>query len=205
VDPRGHPDLMEIAGAQRPRPGEARSGDAWLHLAVGDRNLILLLDALGHGEEAAKAASAAVEHLQASVDHALEPEQLPDLGIALHERLRRTRGAVAAILLLDPLAGRLEYLAAGNIAGHLLGSQRERLISQGGLLGGRKAPRLVLRRAPLDRGTLLILHTDGIAEPIPDQLSRLGSCQEIARAVLEACARVEDDAAVVVARWRTAA
>lgn len=59
--------MIEVAGATRPRPGEQRCGDAWLHLDLGDASLLAIVDGLGHGPEAAAAASAALGSLREQI------------------------------------------------------------------------------------------------------------------------------------------
>ena len=51
---------LQVAGLAIPYPGERLSGDAWACHQTPERTVVLLVDGLGHGREAAEARSEAV-------------------------------------------------------------------------------------------------------------------------------------------------
>jgi len=73
---------IETAFATVPLPGQAESGDLSLSKRVGKGTLIAVVDGLGHGEDAASAAHAAVGALDR---YSREP--LTDLVRRCHEAL----------------------------------------------------------------------------------------------------------------------
>lgn len=141
-----------------PLGGSGPSGDSW---AVRDDRLLaaLLIDGLGHGEEAAVAAQAAVDSFNGS------PFGDPAAFLRrAHEAMRGTRGAVAGTCVIDAENGQLIFAGVGNIAGEVIhGAQRQHLISHPGTLGTHLAPpRLQTRNHVWPSRSTLIMCTDGI-------------------------------------------
>ncbi len=102
--------MPAVDGIALAMTGETASGDAWRQVSEGDTTTILLADGLGHGDNAAAAANAAVRELVTGLD----PERLL---ARLHGALRPTRGAAAAIAQFNRSTGALRYAGIGNIAG----------------------------------------------------------------------------------------
>ncbi len=91
VDPVVGPGF-ECAGLALPAPWQRACGDAWAEAHGPGRAALLVVDGLGHGEEAARAAGAAVDAFR---DH---PWLHPAAQLrALHTALLGTRGAAAAV------------------------------------------------------------------------------------------------------------
>ena len=105
---------LQIAGSPCPIPENAFCGDAWCYHQHSERTLALLADGLGHGWEAAEAAQEAVATFQKRVE--LAPAQILSY---IHDALRKTRGAVAAIAEIRPKEKTLIYAGVGNISGVL--------------------------------------------------------------------------------------
>jgi hypothetical protein len=188
---------LTIAGASRPLPGEVKNGDRWTVQRDGDRYRIALIDGLGHGPEAAKAASAAVAALEAR----------PDLDAvaalaACQRALGGTRGAVILICQIDLAARALTYAGIGNVEGRLIQRDRSaRLISRRGIVGG--APHSV-RPLCLDlyHAFVLLLHSDGVSARFEtSDLSNWPASdpRRLADEILTGWSRPTDDATVVVA------
>ena len=90
---------LQVAGMAIPYPGERLCGDAWAYHQTPERTVILLVDGLGHGLAAAEAAEEAVAMFQQAGG--------PPPGEILsyvHEGLKKTRGAVAAVAEIRPQA-----------------------------------------------------------------------------------------------------
>ena len=138
-------------------PGEVVSGDGWAFISNGARGTLMVADGLGHGPQAAEAATAALGVF--ADQHALAPSQVIRLA---HDALRSTRGAAVAIAALDADAGRIVFGGAGNIAGRLISGVEDRsLLSQPGTVG------LQIRRLQdmpysWDLNAILVLHSDGL-------------------------------------------
>ena len=141
-----------------PVGGETESGDGWAVQAQCERICFLAVDGLGHGPQAAEAAQAAMRVFRerAAQDGAQE------LLESIHAALRGTRGAAAAVAVLDTGRQELVYAGIGNIAGAIVaGTDSHNLVSLSGIVGHQ------MRRAQTftyacPSGALLILHSDGL-------------------------------------------
>ncbi len=105
------PSGFDVGGVCAPFPGEEVSGDRF---EVDDRDgrvLALVTDGLGHGPMAAAASARAAEIFAAG--SSLAPV---DLMQRLHEGMRATRGAAAALAEIDARRGMVRYCGVGNIA-----------------------------------------------------------------------------------------
>lgn len=186
-------------------PGQSESGDLYLVEPFEGGVLVAVVDGLGHGNDAAKAARVAVEILRTHAS-----EQVDELVRRCHEALRSTRG-VAMSLASFSLADRtMSWLGVGNVEGVLLRAgpgghpPRERLLLRGGVVGYQlPRPRpSVLRVHPADT---LVLVTDGVGARFADSLHGSGHPQQIADGILSEHAKGTDDALVLVARYEGSA
>jgi anti-sigma regulatory factor (Ser/Thr protein kinase) len=199
----GPAPLPLCGGVCLPLAGESASGDAWVVAASGQRLALMVVDGLGHGPEAAKAASAAVDTL------VLQPGLQPSEQIEVcHVALRPTRGAALAIALLDPAAQLLHFAGVGNISACIVDAgTRRQLVSHNGIVGHnlRKVQQFSL---PCPPGALVILASDGINTQWDlEQYYGLSACAPalIAAVLLRDFARSRDDASVLVQRCPQAA
>jgi hypothetical protein len=182
-------------------PGQAESGDLSLVKRVGTGTLIAVVDALGHGEDAASAAHAAVAACER-----YSRESLPELVKRCHMALSGLRGVVLAIAYLDPGAGKLTWLGVGNVEGVLVkadGSARPARVGLVPLAGvvGAEALTVQARSVPLGRGDTLIFATDGIKSGFAEALPPTPTSQALADHILARYAKGTDDALVLVARY----
>ena len=148
---------LEIGAVGVPRRGEACSGDGW---AIGraKRGLMLLVvDGLGHGPEAAHAAAEAIQMFgQEQYDGPTE------FLAAAHGALRNTRGAAAAAALLDTGSRQIRYAGVGNVAASVVsGLETRSLVSHNGTLG-HETRRIQEFLYPWPRGALIVMHSDGL-------------------------------------------
>ncbi|MET7295750.1 ATP-binding SpoIIE family protein phosphatase [Streptomyces griseoloalbus] len=149
---------VRAGGVNVPFAGADFSGDAWAWARSGDRLTLMLADGLGHGVEAARASTAAVEALRHWA-HLPPAESLQQL----HSALAGTRGAAVAVAQLDTWAGRLRFAGIGNVTARLREGDRWRsLLSRPGIVGVHR-PRTVREdEVAWSAESLLILHTDGL-------------------------------------------
>lgn len=197
----GTPGTLSVAGVALAAPGETVSGDAWCASLAdgGARATLLVADGLGHGPDAAQAADAAVALLDGGGARGAPSGVLA----AAHGALRGTRGAAAAVAVLDGQARTVTFAGAGNISGRLLSGVDDRsLLSQHGTLG-------LQMRTPTDlvypwpAHACVVLHSDGIASRWqlgPDMALLQCDPAVIAAWLLRDHVRGRDDATVVVAR-----
>lgn len=151
---------LEVGGFSVAKPGEEACGDAWSVASQPDGLLILLADGLGHGPDAALAAQEAVRVFRSRSQ--LGPEQLLEF---IHGGLRHTRGAAVAVAQINTAQSNLCYGGLGNISAQIIaGPERNsrHLVSLNGTAGhaARKIQQLAY---PWSAGSLLILHSDGLA------------------------------------------
>jgi anti-sigma regulatory factor (Ser/Thr protein kinase) len=155
---RGRGEAFAVGGISVQRSGESVCGDAWYARGLDGALAILVVDGLGHGPLAAAAAQAAVA--------AFRSAPLPELKhtmTRLHEALKPTRGAAAAVALIDPGAGALRYCGVGNIVAAIVdGDEKHNLVSHNGTLG-HTVSTLHEFSYPWTAGALLAMHSDGLS------------------------------------------
>ena len=192
---------IEAAFATLPLPGQTESGDLCLIKRVGKGTLLAVVDGLGHGQEAASAAHAAVGALDR---YSREP--LIDLVRRCHDALVGLRGVVLGLAYLDPQAATMTWLGVGNVGGVLLradvGNRPSRitLVPNAGFIGAEQA-HPTSRSVPLALGDTVILYSDGIKDGFAESLALSKTPQEIADFVLTRDVKGNDDALVLVARY----
>jgi anti-sigma regulatory factor (Ser/Thr protein kinase) len=192
------PDVDGVALAMK---GEEVSGDAWHHVRDGRFVTVLLADGLGHGVEAARASDAAVRELRPD----LAPEALLE---RMHDALRPTRGAAAAVARVDTASGALRFAGIGNISAHIAdGGSSKALVSMNGTLG-HNIRRVQGYDHQLDPDAVLVLHSDGCGSGW-DLAAHPGLVRRdplvLASLLIRDCERGRDDVSVVVARATGAA
>lgn len=182
-------------------PGQAESGDRDVVKHLPDGVLVAAVDGLGHGEEAAEAATLAVRVLEAYAQ-----ESVLSLVRRCHESLRMTRGVVMSLASFNALDGTMTWLGVGNVEGRLFRAdpraspRYESLLLRGGVVGG-QLPMLSASLVPLMPGDTLIFTTDGVRNDFSEALAPAESPQHTADHILAHYSRRTDDALVVVARW----
>jgi hypothetical protein len=125
---------------------------------------MVVVDGIGHGDEAADAAIRVIAYLEG---HHKDP--LIPLVKACHENLKDTRGVVMSIALVNARYNTIQWLGVGNVGAVLLRgnpgivSQQEHIIMRGGVLG-HSLPTLQTSFHPLTQGDIIIFTTDGVAE-----------------------------------------
>jgi negative regulator of sigma-B (phosphoserine phosphatase) len=193
---------IEYGVAARPLRGEAVSGDRYVVRPVPGGVLLAVIDGLGHGVEAAKAAEAAVTILEAHAHEAVIP-----LMRRCHEALTTTRGVVMSVVSFNEVSCTATWLGVGNVAGALVradgatAASHETLLTRGGIVGYQLPP---LRASVISvgPGDMLGLATDGVAGGFTDELAPGEPAQPVADRILDRYAKDTDDALVLIARCR---
>jgi hypothetical protein len=118
----------------------------------------MVVDGLGHGPQAAEAATAALRIFEHR--YRLPPVDLMD---EIHAGLRPTRGAAVAVATFDIEQGVLRFVGIGNIVASLVasGQSRQSLASHNGTAGHaiRRIQEFTYR---VDPGATLVMHSDGL-------------------------------------------
>lgn len=192
---------IEAAFATLPLPGQVESGDLSLIKKVGKGTLVAVVDGLGHGQEAASAAHAAVGALDR---YSREP--LTDLVRRCHEALVGLRGVVLGLAYLDPQAATMTWLGVGNVGGIVMRldpasrPSRISLVQSAGFIGAEQT-HPTTRSVPLALGDTVVLYSDGIRDGFAESVVLANSPQEIADFVITRHVKGNDDALVLVARY----
>jgi anti-sigma regulatory factor (Ser/Thr protein kinase) len=189
-------ERLEFAGLTLPYPGERVCGDGWYCERTSTRTVAVLVDGLGHGLGAAEAAQEAVATVRQRI--ANSPGEILNY---VHDALKKTRGAVAAVVEVCPGEGKLTYAGIGNIAASTLSKGASRsLVSHNGTLG------MIMKRVQEFQtewtpDSVFVMHSDGLQSKW-DLLSYPGLISKhpalICGALIRDFRRHRDDAGVVV-------
>ena len=189
---------LQWAMASLPLPGETESGDRCVVKMFDTGAMVAGIDALGHGPEAAHAATVAARVLE---QHAHEKP------IALlrrcHEDMRDTRGAAISVAAFDRARRTMTWLGIGNVAGVLVRADSgndprvKQLVVRGGVVGY-QLPHLHPLVIQVAQDDMLILATDGVRRDFTEILPSMADPQALAEEILESYATRSDDALVLV-------
>lgn len=183
-----------------PYPGEDVCGDGFAVEQEEGRAMVMVVDGLGHGVPAATAATRAGEIFEAH--HALGVVALMQ---RLHDGLRATRGAAAALAEIDARRGVVRYCGVGNIAATILvGATTRSLVSHHGTLG-HDARRIAEFQYPWTADSTLVMNSDGLVshwtlDKYPGLADRAPSL--LAAVLYRDCRRNRDDTTVLVLRGK---
>jgi serine phosphatase RsbU (regulator of sigma subunit) len=199
------PGLLEWGVAARALDGGALSGDLALVKATRGGALVAVVDALGHGEEAAKVALTTISTLELGAG---------DSVVTLMERcdraLRLTRGAVLSLAGFDEAARTMTWVGVGTVEGVFLKADpaarpaRESMLLRGGVVGYR-LPSLMSSVRRVDPGDLLVVASDGIRTDFAEHVVAGAPAKAMANRLLERCGKGTDDALVLVVRYQGSA
>ena len=192
----GHTGVVAAARI-RPHRTERVSGDVATLRWVGERVVLVVVDGLGHGSNAAVIARRAEASLSMS-----STAHVPAVVAELHEALLPTDGAAVAVTVLDPAERSFEAAAVGNVRVRVIGKTDQRLDWSAGTVGTEYRNPTVASGS-LDDGTL-VMYSDGVADHF--ELSdypgiRSDSPEIVSRIIVERFGKEHDDASCVVARY----
>ncbi len=140
------------------KPGEQVSGDGGCIRRYKDRTMIMLGDGLGHGPGAHEAVSEAIKAFQASPS--AEPTELLR---EMHHSVKRTRGLVATVAMLDHKLKKWSICGVGNIHTRLQrGLEYKNYICNNGIVGLNIPNRLESTTYEMEKLQYLIFCSDGI-------------------------------------------
>ncbi len=201
VDHARSPRPLDVAAASLPRPGQKVNGDAFVIRSRNEHTLVGVIDGVGHGEHARRAAYAARGYIQRH-----DGQPLGDLFLGVDRACRATRGVVMALARLDWRGASMNYASVGNIEARLRSpSEGRRFVVRRGILGF-NAPRAVVTDHPWADDEILVLHSDGLSatwdwQDEPGLWNQ--SAAAIARQILRRHGKNEDDATVLVVKGCT--
>ena len=217
------PFPLEFGVATRPYPGMEVNGDAFVIKRWESHALVGVIDGLGHGPLAYRASETARQYVETHYDLPLD---MLFRGVA--QTCHSTRGVVMALARFDfgypladfqlkepqlpgsiPEAGisgfKLSFASIGNIEVRVLSATKPmNFMVRRGVLGG-SAPNAVVTEHAWNPADLLLLHSDGLRthwvwQDFPDL--QVLSAEQVARQLLNALAKEEDDATLLVVKGR---
>jgi anti-sigma regulatory factor (Ser/Thr protein kinase)/serine/threonine protein phosphatase PrpC len=191
---------LTFGAASRPRPGTDVNGDSFVICRWGEGALVGVIDGLGHGQFAHRAAQTARAYVQAHHDR-----PLAEIFRGTGRACRATRGVVMALARFDFSSETLSFASVGDVEVRVFGNQEPMnfRIRRGVL--GLSAPAAEVTTHHWRAESVLILHSDGVRTrwgwgDFPQLANE--SATLTAQALLRALARDNDDATVVVVRDR---
>ncbi len=191
---------FEWGVAQLTLPGEHECGDKYVVEPFEGGALVAVVDALGHGREAARVADAAVATLVPNAK-----ENLDVLMQRCHSSIRETRGATMSLASFDWRQRTMTWLGVGNVVGVLMRNFQktspriESLLVRAGVVGY-QLPDPHPLVMPIEPGDTLILATDGVRDLFTEILPAVIEPQRLANRILTTYAKHRDDATVLVFR-----
>jgi serine phosphatase RsbU (regulator of sigma subunit) len=147
-------------------PASAVSGDLFDIIPLtGDRTLLFMADAMGHGVQAALVVSAVKATLAGHVNEADDLSILMGLLDLVIGDLFDDRYVTAAACVVDPREHRLRYAVAGHPPILLAGPEGVDELHHGSLpLGTHLAVSFASGNVPFAPGSALLMYTDGVLE-----------------------------------------
>jgi anti-sigma regulatory factor (Ser/Thr protein kinase) len=194
------PCPLEFGAATRARPTLTLNGDTFVIKRWRASALVSVIDGLGHGQYAHRAAQTARQYVESHFDQPLDA-----IFRGVERTCRATRGVVMALVRFD-FGGndvRFSFASVGNIEVRLFGSSEWRhFITPRGILGA-KAPNPRVTEHRWEPDGVMVLYSDGVThhwglEDFPKLTEK--SATVMAQRLLRALAKKDDDATVVVVR-----
>ena len=189
---------MKIATVKHALDNAPYCGDECGYWEEGEKTILCTIDGLGHGKDAEIAAKAAVNYIACHLS-----ESLQEIFAGCDRKLRKTRGVVMGIAVIDEEKSELTYAGIGNTHAIVVNSKTFRLDSDYGIIGA-GFKKLIPETLEIGERALVIMFTDGVEELM--DLSRYdllaGDVHELAEMILRDWRIERDDAAVMVYRRR---
>jgi phosphoserine phosphatase RsbX len=201
LEPDGWPAELDLGVAGIAIEGEQRSGDLAVFAPYDRGGLAVVIDGLGHGDDAADASAIAEKVIR---EHA---SAAPAALLArCHEALRRSRGVVLTAAWFDLEDMEISWAGVGNVEARLVrgaavyGDRHDSALVLGGVVGYSLPP---VRPSFFDLrpGDAVAFATDGIDADYSISLTPGLSAQRLAERILERHARHTDDALAAVVRY----
>ena len=192
---------LEFGAATRAKPEmKSVNGDDFVIRQWNQSALVGVIDGLGHGQWAQKAAQAARIYIESHFD-----QPLTDIFRGVGRMCRATRGVVMTLARFDWAQDKLTFAAVGNIEARVFNSPEPvKFIVRRGIIG-LNAPHPVVLERHWNPNNIMVLHSDGVRthwqwEEFPELAEE--SATVIAQKLLRALAKDTDDATVLVVRGK---
>lgn len=179
------------------KPGETLSGDGCYLKNSGNRYKFIVADGLGHGPEANNAMNAAINSFK------ICPYDSPcDIIRYMHHDVRKTRGLVATVGLIDVGQSIVRIAGVGNISAKLMGPFLSKThLAYNGIIGHNIPNTMNNQVLKFSDFNQLVLCSDGIRSRWDlSKLAGIGRCDASiqAAALYKDLGRQTDDMSVVI-------
>jgi len=193
---------FDIGTAQVTAPNEEMCGDGVRVWRSDLASHIVIVDGLGHGPRAAEASEVCLNTL----DACLQQDPMTPLATMLevcHNAMRKTRGAAASIVRLQPDS--VSFAGVGNVRLKPFIAGSFSPLCSAGVLGNR-LPRIRTASYTPTHDDILVLFSDGIAPPshLPAGSNTTLLAAHLAAQILQPGAVGHDDASVATQVVRAA-
>lgn len=193
---------ISVGAARRPALKETSlfCGDIFHVEALKTSATMILIDGLGHGQQAAEIAESGLQYITKRLNYYSIDSIIYQAG----RDFQGSRGFVLAICKIDLRAMELSYCGVGNITVKLMSEKRlHSILGARGIIGNvHQKP--TLRKYSIKSDSSLLMHSDGISSNL-HMLQIMGvikgSAQNTAENILTQFARSYDDASVIFAKW----
>lgn len=191
--------LLEYGKYVRPFIGERYSGDLVIYHQIGKHQFFILVDCIGHGEQAYLMGV----NIRSSIENCwtLNPsELLDDLGSSLKKGV----GAAIGVLVINIEDYSYKYAGLGNISCKIVGKNKLDLRSSDGILGMRNRSTITYK-GTINAGDLVILHSDGLSNlsAIDDwNRYKIQSCSFAAKKLIEHLGTDLDDSSCLIIKYK---
>lgn len=180
--------------SQRPAHNEKVCGDSAIVIPEERYTFIAVVDGLGHGPQAARAAQAFC-----SIAEENRNRPLQDILMTAHEGLGATRGVAAALVRIEQKKRELFFSGIGNIGIYARSRETIQPISSSGIVGHHVKPAREFKYS-LYSGDIIAIFTDGIQSAFEIGTYKHLDVEEMADAILTDHGKAHDDATCVVIR-----
>jgi anti-sigma regulatory factor (Ser/Thr protein kinase) len=190
---------LETRGLNVPKPREKVSGDGFLEKRTDTQVRMFFGDGLGHGEHAKEATDRAKDFFFESND-----DSAVDIIKGMHEHVRKTRGLVATVAILDKERNEWRVCGVGNILVRMYnGIEYRNVTPYNGTVGLNIATSMKDTVIGLEKNQHLIMCTDGIRTRW--EIGKYPSIFKYDSIILAACiykdfTRGNDDASIFIAK-----
>ena len=184
-----------------PKTGEKVCGDGWKVVGENKEFKLIALDGLGHGPEAHKATTAAIDEFITLTN--VTPAETIKI---LHKKLKGTRGVVGLVIHLNSMTKMVTYAGLGNMSARIIGMDKNKsCISYNGIIGYTMPNTMHSNQVNFERNETLIIYSDGLKSrwefnQLPDILNHDGSI--LAASLYKDFTRNTDDLLVIVVKLR---
>lgn len=195
---------LEFGVATRSHPLMDANGDTFVIKQWDESALVGVIDGVGHGQYALRAAQSARQYIETHYD-----QPLSSIFMGVERACRATRGVVMSLARFDWTSDLssivLTFSGIGNVETHIVGKHNNmNFLVRRGILGV-NAPNPVVTEHQWKHDYVMVLHSDGISAhwkwaEFPELAA--ASAEVAAQRLLQSLARDDDDATVLVVRCK---